>query len=146
MKVGRAPQVLVLDGSPLLRQFYCHVLGNNGFQAVAAGTVKEAKAICSDSRYDICCALIDFTAQTKEHTEFVDSVRKMPTRKAKLPIISLIHPETDHLPLLRIAQRSDCLIVRGDFDLPRLYFFVRQFIPPRKAVDMDESTVIVKTA
>lgn len=121
-------QILIVDQSRLLREFYAQVLGDNGFVAVCSDNCKDAKNLLSDGRYHFAVALVDFLEASDEHLKLVESIRKMPTRKG-LPIISVIDPAVENTTLLRIARSSDSLIVRGDFELPRLYHFIRQFIP-----------------
>ena len=122
-------QILIVDDSRLLREFYAQVLGDNGFVAVCSDDCKDAKNLLADGRYHFAVALVDFLEERDEHLKLVEAIRKMPTRKS-LPIISVIDPSVDNTFLLRIARSSDSLIIRGDFELPRLYHFIRQFMPP----------------
>jgi CheY-like chemotaxis protein len=120
-------QILIVDQSRLLREFYAQVLGDNGYVAVCSTDCKDAKSLLADGRYHFAVALVDFLESSDEHLKLIEAIRKMPTRKS-LPIISIIDPAVENVTLLRIARSSDSLILRGDFELPRLYHFIRQFI------------------
>jgi DNA-binding response OmpR family regulator len=122
-------QILIVDQSRLLREFYAQVLGDSGFVAICSDDCKDAKSLLADGRYHFAVALVDFLQAPDQHLKLIEAIRKMPTRKS-LPIISIIDPATENTKLLRIARSSDSLIVRGDFELPRLYHFIRQFMPP----------------
>lgn len=96
-------QILIVDDSATIRDSLSKLLGGAGYNVHAAGSGKEALAICEENSFDLMIS--DLNMPVMDGLTLVGTVRKMPGKRF-MPIIILSSENDSQKEGVKLAGAS----------------------------------------
>ena len=108
--------LLVVDDEPMVRNTAARMLRNQGFEAIEAGSARQALELFAAAQDEIDGALLDLTMPDMDGMQLVDALREL---RPDLPIV-LMSGHSPEDALERMAGRSHATCLPKPFGLAEL--------------------------
>lgn len=80
------PKIFIIEDEPLLREMYCQVFAEHGFEVVSAESAEEGLLMLEQEVPDLI--LLDILLPNASGLEMLEQLRRIPTNIAKTKVVA----------------------------------------------------------